>query len=81
MNLLWSAYYAGYVDGEIRGDDIYGTPLWDVEDEFANWLRGKHFAGIDVTSVPPGALERMANSNARPSPELQAVIDRLKAQQ
>lgn len=33
---------------------------------------------IDVTRVPPGALERMAHSDARPSPELAAAIDRAR---
>ena len=33
---------------------------------------------IDVTTVPPGALERMAKSDARPSPKLQAAIERVR---
>lgn len=33
---------------------------------------------IDVTRVPTGALERMAHSDARPSPELAAAIDRAR---
>ncbi len=33
---------------------------------------------IDVTHVPPGALDRMAKSDARPSPKLQAAIERVR---
>ncbi|MGW5519033.1 hypothetical protein [Nocardia africana] len=41
-------------------------------------LRGKRTHRIDVTLVPPGTLERMAASDAQPSPVLRTAIERAR---
>lgn len=77
-NLVLLAYRAGWNEAEywmrLVGKEAARSI---IDDEFAAWVK-KSTSGLDTTTVPAGALERMRQSDARPSPQLEAAIERAR---